>query len=255
MGLWPINRLYKMMQLASSRQRRTVTNGYGFTIPRRDRPSCVETFAPPSRGRRRDPRVRAQGNAGCAVHPQSRVRKVVHTGSNPQAHRDTRHSLRNGFNGLWRALPGDRAFLPPSPPRNSLLRDLNASVGASGPHGFAVRNSATRPHAYARLMLLRPPHPIPTFVTMANAPLPEQDAGDKPVIWVKREEGIFFRTGLDRRIATGKSLAAFAARSPHERSDMRELTKRTPDIAELIRATPAGQASNISQITCAICGA
>ena len=53
----------------------------------------------------------------------------------------TRHSLRNGFNGLWRALPGDRAFLPPSPPRSSLLRDLNASVGASGPHDFAVRES------------------------------------------------------------------------------------------------------------------
>src|ERR1700694_5505843 len=27
----------------------------------------------------------------------------------------TRHSLRNGFNKLLRALPGDRAFLPPSP--------------------------------------------------------------------------------------------------------------------------------------------
>jgi hypothetical protein len=37
------------------------------------------------------------------------------------------------------------------------------------------------------LMLLRPSHPIPTFVTMANAPLPEQDGGDKPVIWVKTE--------------------------------------------------------------------
>jgi hypothetical protein len=29
----------------------------------------------------------------------------------------TRHSLHNGFNGLLRALPGDRAFLPPSPAR------------------------------------------------------------------------------------------------------------------------------------------
>ena len=25
-----------------------------------------------------------------------------------------RHSLRNGFNGFLRALPGDQAFLPPS---------------------------------------------------------------------------------------------------------------------------------------------
>jgi hypothetical protein len=88
---------------------------------------------------------------------------------------------------------------------------------------------------------------------MANAPLPEQDGGDKPVIWVKREEGIFFRTGLDRRITSGKSLAACAARSPHERSDMRELNKRTPDIAALIRATLVGRPSNVGQIICGMC--
>jgi hypothetical protein len=28
------------------------------------------------------------------------------------------------------------------------------------------------------LVLPRPPHPIPTFVTMANAPLPEQDGAE-----------------------------------------------------------------------------
>jgi hypothetical protein len=28
---------------------------------------------------------------------------------------NTRHSPRNGFNGFLRALPGDRACLPPSP--------------------------------------------------------------------------------------------------------------------------------------------
>jgi hypothetical protein len=32
--------------------------------------------------------------------------------------------------------------------------------------------------------LPRPPHPIPTFVTMANAPLPGRDAWDMGVIWV-----------------------------------------------------------------------
>ena len=58
---------------------------------------------------------------------------------------------------------------------------------------------------------------------------------------------------LDARVTSGKSPAAFAARSPHERSDMRELNKRTPDIAALIRATPAGQANNVGQITRGIC--
>jgi hypothetical protein len=57
------------------------------------------------------------GNTGCALHPRSRVQQCTkqnaheHTGSAEAI----RHSLRNGFNGLFRALPGDRAFLPPSP--------------------------------------------------------------------------------------------------------------------------------------------
>ena len=48
------------------------------------------------------------------------------------------------------------------------------------------------------LTLLRPPHPIPTFVTMANAPLPGQDSGDKPVIWVKGEVEYFSHAGWTR---------------------------------------------------------
>jgi len=41
-------------------------------------------------------------------------------------------------------------------------RRLDASVGASGPHGFAVRNNIIRPRDhYSRLTLPRPPHPAP----------------------------------------------------------------------------------------------
>src|SRR4051812_18939922 len=47
-----------------------------------------------------------------------------------------------GFNGLLRALPGDRAFLPPSSADH--LSQLDASVEASGPHDFAVRDRAAR---------------------------------------------------------------------------------------------------------------
>src|SRR3954447_17555517 len=61
----------------------------------------------------------------------------------------TRHSLRNGFNGLLRALLGDRALLPPSSSGKSAR--LDASVGASGPHDFAVRISTIRPSACDRL--------------------------------------------------------------------------------------------------------
>ena len=40
--------------------------------------------------------------------------------------------------GLFRALPGDRALLPPSF-RRANPANLNTSVGVSGPHDFAVR--------------------------------------------------------------------------------------------------------------------
>ena len=46
-------------------------------------------------------------------------------------------------------------------------------------------------HSPRATTLPRPPHPIPTFVTMANAPLSGQDGEDKPVIWVKGERKYF----------------------------------------------------------------
>src|SRR6516165_12011198 len=61
------------------------------------------------------------------------------TGVGPQVNRSNTGFPCAVVYGLLRALPGDRAFLPPSPLRSSLLTGLNASVGASGPHDFAVR--------------------------------------------------------------------------------------------------------------------
>jgi hypothetical protein len=58
---------------------------------------------------------RAQGTPGARC-----TRGLVCKTAQKNAHEHTgsaeaiRHSLRNGFNGLYRALPGDRAFLPPS---------------------------------------------------------------------------------------------------------------------------------------------
>jgi hypothetical protein len=57
------------------------------------------------------PRAEGAGKAGCAGHPQSCARDA-HDG--PQVRRITRPSLHDGFNGLWRALPGDEFVLPPS---------------------------------------------------------------------------------------------------------------------------------------------
>jgi hypothetical protein len=49
-----------------------------------------------------------------------------------------RHSLRNGFNGFLRALPGDRGFFA-TVACGIDFRKLDASVGASGPRDFSVR--------------------------------------------------------------------------------------------------------------------
>src|SRR5450432_2993973 len=61
------------------------------------------------------------------------------------------------------ALPGDRAPLPPSsadmfclsPVGPTQLRELDASVGASGPHDFAVRCNISRPRAVDRSQVFR----------------------------------------------------------------------------------------------------
>jgi hypothetical protein len=122
-------------------------------------------------------RTEGAGNAGCPLHPQPRVRCLESTRvSHHRSTGFTQHSLRNGFNGLLRALvslvtglvchhrfadwqrvwPGWAALASAK---------LDASVGASGPHDFAVRESCVR-----LAQLTRPPHPTATFVTIATRP-------------------------------------------------------------------------------------
>jgi hypothetical protein len=98
----------------------------------------VLSVLPSYRGRSATPRGE-QGMPGAdapaaarGVIGSTRVSHHGHTGI-------TRHSPRNGFNSLFRALPGDRAFLPPSLAEVA-FRQLDASVGASGPRDFAVRS-------------------------------------------------------------------------------------------------------------------
>jgi hypothetical protein len=85
------------------------------------------------------------GNAGCPLHPQPRVRSGWCTRVySPQVHRNTRRFPRNGFNGLFRALPGDRAFLPPS------FADQSANLTpASGRQDHTALPSAVAPFVRA----------------------------------------------------------------------------------------------------------
>jgi len=99
---------------------------------------------------------------------------------------------RNGFNGLFRALPGDRACLPPSsadkayrvPVGPTCLRKLDASVGASGPHDFAVRSmrlSSARPVTAHGKPALRS-HRAPDAARVHRIPPRVRDDGQRPSV-------------------------------------------------------------------------
>jgi hypothetical protein len=71
------------------------------------------------------------GNAGRTVHPQAscaRVESRKHTSSHGRTG-ITRHPRTQWSYGLYRALPGDRAFLPPSSLRSLLLKNLTPASG------------------------------------------------------------------------------------------------------------------------------
>jgi hypothetical protein len=95
--------------------------------------------------------------AACAMGSVERTRVSQVTPESPGTPRAVVY-------GLSRALPGDQA-LGCHRHRRCLDRRLDASLEASGPHAFAVRFRRCRKHPP------RPPHPRPTFVAIANAPL------------------------------------------------------------------------------------
>ena len=76
------------------------------------RPSFTNSFAPL--------RTEGAGNAGCALHPRSRVPKIAHLAhTSIQGSGNTPTSPAQWLYGLLRALPGERALLPPSLAENS----------------------------------------------------------------------------------------------------------------------------------------
>ncbi len=113
----------------------------------------------------------ARSRAWCVE--STRVSHHGHTGN-------TRHSPRNGFNGFLRTLPGDRAFLPPSPPRSLLLKNLTP---ASGRQDHTTSPSATAPLVLRRRHVHRIPRP--TSVTIAKRP--SEGAGPNCYISVSTE--------------------------------------------------------------------
>jgi hypothetical protein len=154
---------------------------------------------------------RAQGMPGEGLtHGPPATKKAG--GRHHRFSRIIRHSLRDGFNGVLRTLPGEPGFL--APVTCGLIRRLDTSVGVSGPHDFAVRQSAVRPHEHSRAALSRPSHPDPRFVTTRDPPLlPGQGARMIIMSFRKTEVKYFFRggwTGIRGGCPSGKSVAPTA---------------------------------------------
>src|SRR5437773_12430465 len=133
------------------------------------------------------------GKAGCALHQRSRA-QLAHR-KRTRAYRfsgNTPAFPAQWFYGLFRALPGERALLPPSSPRSFASRKLDASVAASGPHDFAVRAACDRLSQAAR-----PPHPTARFVTIASRPSHRVRQAELNTDLPLREERNIFILGLD----------------------------------------------------------
>jgi hypothetical protein len=120
-------------------------------------------------------RTEGAGNAGRDSHPRPRVRnEVAHEQSHHRYIAVSRHSLRDGFSGFLRALPGDRALLPPSSPRSLLLKNLTSASGC--------QDHTASPSAPAPLVSRappRPPHPAPNVRDDAYAPLIEAGCANR----------------------------------------------------------------------------
>jgi hypothetical protein len=78
-------------------------------------------------------------------------------------------------------------------PKKLASQELDASVGASGPHDFAVRNRIVRQRSTRVHRIL-----CPTFVTMANAPLMGTGRNQYADDLRQKKSEKFSRQGLDR---------------------------------------------------------
>ena len=111
---------------------RAMTTEYDFAISRRIAPEvCISFALLENRGRRED-RVRAAPAVSCAIAHRKRAHE--HTGSAETL----RPSLRSGFTAYFVLSPVNGSFATVVP-RETCLRELDASTAASGPHDFAVR--------------------------------------------------------------------------------------------------------------------
>src|ERR1700688_5231437 len=80
------------------------------------------------------------GNAGRPMRPIAACAEVVVESTRvSQVTPESPGIPRAMVYGLYRALPGEPGFLATVTPKKLASQELDASVGASGPHAFSVR--------------------------------------------------------------------------------------------------------------------
>ena len=126
------------------------------------------------------------GKAGCPPHPWSACNKKH--AAEPQVQADHPAFPAQWFYGLYVISPVTGLVCHRRQRDAKHHRQLGASVGAPGPHDFAVRRNVVRLVDIAASIASRP-----TFVTCATPLLPRRDGEDVLLIWVKREQLYFFR--------------------------------------------------------------
>src|SRR5216684_912501 len=175
------------------------------------RPSCAFIFRP----------LEGVGNAGCPLHPRPRVHFVLVertrvTTSTPErpafphAMVLTAYVVLSPVTGLF-CHRRQRIWFCLSPVGPTQLRELDASVGASGPHDFAVRSNISRRRAVDRSRIQRTRPAIPSRAKRCRVhriPSRVRDDHDTPLC-VGRDAkssrgdlggaktGIFLHSGLD----------------------------------------------------------
>jgi hypothetical protein len=127
------------------------------------------------------------------------------------------------FYGLYVISPGTGLSCPRHSRRNCFSRKLSASVGAPGPHDFAVRFSAARLATPPR-----PPHPAPNVRDDRDTPLLRvRDAGKNTQFPIFRKRNFrAWRTDNPNQLESAREIRfyAHAILRPERRS--REATSR-----------------------------
>jgi hypothetical protein len=130
--------------------------------------------------------------ASCAIGVIERTRVTTSTPESPGI------PARNGFTVSFALSPVTGLFCHRrprikfclSPVGPTQLRELDASIGASGPHDFAVRNNISRPRAVDRSQIQRTRPAIPSHAKRCRVhriPPRVRDDREPPLCGTRRE--------------------------------------------------------------------